>query len=367
MILNRSGEAPQSFRDVAGDILASWRVELLQLALPLWKNLTFDRKATLALEFGDAVVVATQILDGRATDTVEIERASGDHRMLSGRLAQLSDLQSASKDIALRLPANAALNCHVQMPNASRRNLVQALRYELSRLSPLEPEQLYFDFVVRPAPTDGKMRNVALRIVKRSLVDEAAGICSDAGLRIASIGFTGDPRDADFRQFPVNKIALLRTLWRRWNVPLLGGFALLLAGLLLVAAYLRHIEAGHALSRELDTAQGRAVFVEYLQRKAQTALAESAFLIRQKQAPMLTGMLADLSRILPDDTSISDLTMDGDKLRLAGTSRSAADLIALLDRSGMFANAQFTAPLTQESRTGSERFDLSVEVRRRAP
>ena len=74
MILNRSGEAPQSFRDVAGDILASWRVELLQLALPLWKNLTFDRKATLALEFGDAVVVATQVLDGRVADSVEIER-----------------------------------------------------------------------------------------------------------------------------------------------------------------------------------------------------------------------------------------------------------------------------------------------------
>jgi general secretion pathway protein L len=340
MMFNSFWEPRARWRLAFVKLFGSWRSEFLTLWASLESKYARHREIPL--------IAAHQ------TDKVELIGIAG--------LAATQEETGVIRDVSLSFPEAAVLRARVVMPKTSRRNLVQALRYELARLSPLDPREVYFDFVANPE-AGAKHQNVELRIVKRAEIDEAIRLCHDAGLGVASIGFEGDARLADWRLFPVDRLAFARTLWRRWNIAMLASLALALGLVLLVAAYGRHVEMGQELETQLAITQGRAAVVQRLEEKARIAEAEGRFLESRKQAPMLVAIVAGLSRTLPDGTWVTQLTMDGGKLQLQGYSQAASNLIGLLDKSNLFANAQFTAPLTQDARSNVERFDLSVDVR----
>lgn len=83
----------------------------------------------------------------------------------------------------------------------------------------------------------------------------------------------------------------------------------------------------------------------------------------QKRRPLFISTLAELSRILPDDTSIDHLQMVRNEVRIQGYSRSASHLIAEIQASHLFSKPHFEAPLTSEG-ANTQRFDLSFGVAR---
>jgi general secretion pathway protein L len=284
-------------------------------------------------------------------------------RTVAVRMAQMFDQAGTPRDIDLCIPSAAVLRSCVAMPKTSRRNLAAALRYELSRLSPVDPRELYFDYNVSAHVSPAKSQSVELRIARRGEVDELVELCHVARLSIASIGFGGDPRSADIQLFPVDKLAFARAAWRQWKGVLLVCLLLLLGIGLLLAAYVRHAEFGETLANEVTIERQSAAAVERLQQRTLEALKDCQFLALQKQTPPFVSVLADLSRVLPDNTWITDLTLNGKKLQISGYSASAADLINAFGKSGRFASAQFTGPLTRDARSTTERFDISMEVR----
>jgi general secretion pathway protein L len=220
---------------------------------------------------------------------------------------------------------------------------------------------LYFDFAAE------KTGAVALRIVKRETVDAAIALCHAAQLEVANIAFAGEASTADWRAFPIDRMAFVRSLWRRWNMPFLAALALILGLALIPVAYMRGLERADAVADQLAEAQANADMVERLQSRARLALAESQALNRLRAAPLRVAVLSDVARILPDGTWVTELTIEGNKLRFEGFSRSASDLIALFDRSNRFANAQFTAPLTREAQANVERFNLALDIKEAGP
>jgi general secretion pathway protein L len=342
MTFDSFSEPAARWRSSLGELFAGWRVELQKLWEQLASRYARNREAVAISAPGDGEAVSS----------------------FATRLAGALDLPDAPREISLSFPESALLRARVALPKTSRRYLVQALRYELTRLSPLDPQEVYFDFVANPE-AGAKHQRVELRIAKRAEIDAAVRLCHDAALGVASIGFEGDARPADWRLFPVDRLAFARTLWRQWNIAILAGISLVLGFALLVAAYVRHVEMGQELETQLATAQERAAIVERLEEKARIAEAEDRFLESQKRTPMFAAVLAELSRTLPDGTWITQLAMDGGKLQLQGNSQAASNLIGLMDKSKVFANAQFTAPLTQDARSNVEHFDLSVDVRQR--
>lgn len=367
----RQGETPDEapdalgrLRDLGRELFLSWRTEWSTLAGELWAKYARNRRGALTAQLdGDDAAVFNSI-EGHATEIGRIERYESG---ASSRLAQICTVADAACDVTIVLPSSTVLRARVDLPKTSRRNLLQALRYELARLSPVEADQVYFDYDVLPGERGAKIHGISLRIVKREEVDDAVALCRNAGLHVGSIEFSGDHRQVDFRLFPIDRAAFARMLWRKWNLALLAGAALLLCLVLLGAVVERNIEAGQLLDTQVSREARRATAVERLEHQANVARGEAAFLEAQKQSPMLVAILADLSRTLPDGTWITQVNLEGNKLHLEGYSHAAADLISVLDKSAMFKDAQFTAPLTQNTRAGIEQFDLSVSVRGSPP
>jgi Tfp pilus assembly protein PilN len=108
--------------------------------------------------------------------------------------------------------------------------------------------------------------------------------------------------------------------------------------------------------------KSRAQVVQRLQDQINEANLGMNFLAQLKQSPLLVKILAEATRVLPDNTWLVEFELQGHELRLHGYSGSASSLIAVFDNSQFFTNAQFRSPLIQGER-GLERFDLSFDVR----
>ena len=149
---------------------------------------------------------------------------------------------------------------------------------------------------------------------------------------------------------------------RRILLAVLGGAA----GAALLALAVSGIVGG-GLDAELDditqhiAAQRRAMVAA---RDGQGAVggALAALERRKREVPAAVLVVEALSQVLPDDTHVTALQMEGDRVEVSGVSREAAGLIRLLEQSRQFAEATFVAPTTRSAGESSERFQISVRV-----
>ena len=73
-------------------------------------------------------------------------------------------------------------------------------------------------------------------------------------------------------------------------------------------------------------------------------------------------VLADLTDILPDDTSLIELSLRDRALSIAGQSAAAARLIPALAADPAIRNPAFAAPVTRNELSGIEDFSIRAEV-----
>ena len=120
-----------------------------------------------------------------------------------------------------------------------------------------------------------------------------------------------------------------------------------------MAALDREVAAGRAaaaeadrLRQEIDRLSGSADFIESERDKVGRPLV----------------VLAAATRILPDDTYLTEMELRQRKLTLSGRSAAAARLIGALAADGEFRNPGFSAPVTRIEALQSELFTIIAEV-----
>jgi len=358
MSVQETNSSFERARDAIGEVGAFWFTE--------WRSLAASGKARLA----PGSVALTTVLFG-ATDIV-VTRPEGSGSTIQPRgdsdgrspIAILANDLAGESSVAVVLPTDDVLRPVLRLPRASKSVMRNALQFELPRFIPLPADQLYFDFKTYPATADPSEADYRLRVVRKSTVDAAMAKCHAAGVAVAQIGFAGDPNPADWRTFPVDRRAYILAQALRWSLAGLLGVATLLAALLLIAIYSRGQATLAALGQQIEAARVSAAVSQHLRANIETLGRQRSFLVAAKQKPLLIATLAELSELLPSDTWITNFQVNGRKVRIEGSSPSAARLIGLIDSSKLFTNAQFEAPLTRDTENKSERFDLTFVVGR---
>ena len=103
--------------------------------------------------------------------------------------------------------------------------------------------------------------------------------------------------------------------------------------------------------------------VDALRSEADHAVARASFLARAKaERPSATLVLAEMTRILPDDTWLTRFEFDGNEVQVRGSSMRASALIGLLEQSELFDRVEFRSPVMRSEEAATESFHIAARV-----
>jgi general secretion pathway protein L len=88
--------------------------------------------------------------------------------------------------------------------------------------------------------------------------------------------------------------------------------------------------------------------------------------LRARKASSIAAVLVlnRLAEVLPDDTYVHDLRLEGNAVQIVGSTRDAPSLIKRLEGAPSFAHAMLFAPTTRSPADAAEEYHIKVQLRR---
>lgn len=348
-------------RQTLGNFFAWWKSELAAMTpatLRETSQLADNLLLTLASEDG------AELLWRKHGKWNALGHLQGDSRPEEANQL-LRGANGGKRTVILRLPATSGLRRRLELPIAAEQDLHQILSYQLDALSPYPADQVYFDQKILSRDFESGKLQLELFLAPRDIVDKRVEQAAKWGLTADVVDFVGDDEMAlpDINLLPS---ALLPdkppALLSRFNLLLLAANLVLLATLAAVHL-LDKAERETELQTRVETAKLQADAAIKLRQQVDKLKQENTVLqtSRQRSLPALT-VLNELTRILPDGTWLDRAVLSSDEINLYGLSSKASTLISEVEKSPLFENVDFEAPVVQDNRKGGERFQISASI-----
>lgn len=318
-------------------------------------------------------VQQTQLLLRRSASGMELAATTAGGEEALGRLTPEDELSPAGlaaklgAEVArlprvLLLPDDAALLRRLSFPAAAIGNLRALVGFEIDRQTPFRADQVEFDCRVLPGEKNARQVTVELAVVHRerlqaelSRLGELAGLLDAVDIERAGGrgGFNLLPGD---RRRPRDRRPLLINLG-------LAVFSLVLLLLAMGQLVDNRRQAVQQIEAEVDARRIEARRTVELRKTLEEAALAANFLSEHKaQRASMIDLLRDLTDILPDDTFVERLSINGVEMSLTVQSASAAKLVELFQASPRFSEPTLVGAVQPDARTGKDRATLNVKA-----
>lgn len=321
----------------------------------------------LLLRFDDAghAVFERETRGGRepvlSVSTAEIQTGVSSLGKVGPSL-ELSQRMGGKFRLWLCLGRDQILCRNVVLPLAVEENLRQSLAFEIDRYTPFKLDQVYFDYRITDRNVAQRKLAVELAVAKRAVVDHEVARASALGLRVNGVmpieGKTSS--NARFNLLPSDTSGSSGRRILRVRLLLLAFTLLMLATLLGIPIWQKRATAISLLA-PLAEAKVAANETDRMRDRLDALVAEHNLLPDRKwqeTSPLM--VLAELSKLIPDESFVSVLDYDGKTVQVQGESTSAAGLVEILEASPMFKDVGFKAPVAKIQGTAYDRFHLSA-------
>lgn len=347
---------------------AWWGRELASLIPAAWRHWYFGRGHILLAEVRDErfSIVRPGKNGFELLAEVDLQPLAADERKRAA--ARVLSQASGGKSflVYLCLPAERALRKTLRLPLAVEENLRQTLAFELDRQTPFKVDQVYFDCILRERRPAEQMLLAELIVLPKEAVDGPLGQAAALGLALNGAVLASDllalgARCPNFLSATLPSKRFRQRLWI--NIALLLLALLLAAGALALPIWQKRNTAMMLTSLSL-TAKEAAMQTQSLRDQMDVLATEYKFPIEQKNALPSTFLLVNqLSKLLPDDTYVSNLEVTGKDVQIQGETGSSSKLIELMEGSGFLTEASHKSLLTQIPGTSVERFHIAAKTR----
>jgi general secretion pathway protein L len=359
----------------AARFLVWWKAELSELLPQRWRDrLVHEGRQILISRDEDKF----RVWSGSG-DSPALEFSSGqDTGLVSQQFAELQhDEGSDDPEVVLLINPADVLRSTAVLPLAAERNLRQALSYDLDRQTPFAASDVFFDYAVTERNRETGQIYLDLFVVPREHVQTMLATLGNAGVGVHRIDMTdgavsgGAAKLLGLNLLPPGERAKRQYRRLRFNIMLALAVLLVTALVMAQSLYIRGNQVA-AMEDALEVIRQEARLVANLELQYQESMAAARFLgtLRADQA-YLVDLLADVTRVIPDNTYLQRITVKDDLIRLQGLSDAAQRLLTHLNESKMLINASFeTSQINVDARTGKERFNVSatiVPLKREAP
>lgn len=251
----------------------------------------------------------------------------------------------------LRLPEGSVLRREVVLPLAAQLDLQNVLGFEMDRLTPFQPDEIFWG-VGALARDPARGLRVTLLIALRAPVEALL-----AGL--ATLNFKPDSLETDGGRIPLNRGDAAPA--RRVKLALYGLCAVLALACVVVPVLRQQAAIGDV---QAQIAQLQPAVQQALDLRRQLSIAQSgsSAIAAAAKAGDTLQMLAALTTALPDGTFLTDFTLKSGDLTIDGQSSNAARLIGVLAAAPGFHNPTFSAPVTRAVNGQADLFSIHTTM-----
>lgn len=280
----------------------------------------------------------------------------------------LAGSESAGLPVGIRVPLGDCLVRQVELPAEARTRFADILRLDLERATPLRANDVLTDFVVPAGRSAAGMVMVRQIVLRRDKVAPWQAALERAGRPAAFIDCFDT---ASGEAVPVNLLADETIAGAsgepgRWRAGLLA-LCVVLAVAALWTWSSRQGAALASLKAETAAARDKALKAQRTLDGAVGTLGDLAALKQLTAGSIsLTEALDALTKLIPDSAWLQDIRIEAGVIELTGLAQNAAGLLPVLERSSVFTEASFTAPVLLDPTAGKERFSIRLRIRRPA-
>jgi general secretion pathway protein L len=261
----------------------------------------------------------------------------------------------------LRLGEQDVLGKTMSLPLAAERELDQVLGFEMDRETPFKAEEIYWSHRIERADRQNGRLSVRLALVPKATLAPLLTALGQFGIR---------PRRAEIADGPdAGAYVPLEGDGGRSHHPssrLMWPAAVCCAVLGLAAVgtpFVRQELALTSLERQIAVGRTAATEADSLRQEIDRLAGSADFVESERdKAGRPLVVLAAATRVLPDDTYLTEMELQKRKVTLTGRSAAAARLIGPLAADGTFRNPGFAAPVTRVEALHTELFTINAEV-----
>lgn len=343
-----------------------WGRELSFLIPEKLKQIIHNQQGQLIIRPSDDKLEVSFQANGDPEPVAEVQRDASGLAELKALLEQGGRFDKAK--IVIRLNDQYAIARELVFPLAAAENLQQVVAYELDRYTPFNPETAYFAVkLLETNKASGQVR-IMLVLSPKDKTDVLYEELTGSGLRPDLVDYESVENNTGVAHYNLLPEALRHKpaiLPKLVHGGLWGALMVLSIAVLVLPVWWQN-QTVSELRSKIEDIEREAQEVDKLQAEMDALIAQTRQLIDKKRgSPSLVELLNVLSALIKDDTWLTYFHYTGGRLQFQGQSPSASTLIAVLEESSQFANARFVSPVTQDIRSGLERFQITVDVKPR--
>lgn len=350
-------------------LLAWWRKELSALVPPRVRAWYHGTQNVFVVRFEEASLHFLQPRGEALCNLASIDlQCLGSTEGVQARVRkQLVDLTRGKVHrLFVCLPADKVLTKTLRLPLAVEENLAQTLSFELDRQTPFRPSQVYMAYRVLERELSANQLVLSLAVIPREILDHFIQRIAGLGLHVHGAALEKD-LVAQGNDCPNFLPTAPRQERSRRDISANAFMAALLVTMIFGAAFIpvwKKREAAIALNNIAVHAKEQALLGQALRTALENSIIDHNFLPDKKAASLSRfALINELSKLVPDDTWISQMDITETEIQLQGETASASKLVELMEDSGFFRGTGSKSPLTKVQGTSVDRFHLGAELR----
>jgi general secretion pathway protein L len=369
--MDRENRSAPNARRVAGrgffetalilhELFAWWWRQVTEM-IPGWNRLSHAARSVLVAEWTEAGLALSLHRGDRESPLVPcaMVRGAADESEIAAcrdSVAALAGREAPSTTVLL-LPPGMMMQRDVTLPLATEAALDTVLAYEMDRLTPFPADRIVYASDILRRDPDLKQMQVRLSIVPRASLAPGLDVLGRIGLHADML------RDgAHGAAIPMPALRTRQAGQRRTRLAIASAALLLLAAVVIACFWRQSVEQGHLAAR-IAALRPSADQAGALRRQIEDRSAGLDIIAAQRAQlgdPM--EVLAATTRILPDDSFLTDLILRQGQLIISGQSSAATGLIEALSRDPVFHNPVFVAPVTRIEGRNASQFSIRAGV-----
>jgi general secretion pathway protein L len=289
------------------------------------------------------------------------ETPLGEFRVEEGDLARVTN--ASRLPIMLRLADDDVLGKTIRLPAATERDLAQVLSFEMDRETPFSVEEVLWSYRLSERDKQRGQITVRLRLISRALLAPFLEFLASANILVTRVEIAGGVDDGLVLPIDTNGARSTRYSGTRFLRSASAALCLVLAVLAMAAPLVRQARDNARLDREIAVNRDAAEEAEHLRHEIDRLKGAGDVVQKERAAasdPLAT--LAALTTVLPDDTYLTELQQQQNKVTFGGRSAAASRLIGAIASSNELHNPVFVAPVTRMEATQQEVFSITAET-----